>query len=439
MYAASVARPFSSPIWRNPAFVRVWTAATISIFGSLITRMALPFVAILVLGAGPIEVAGLRSVELVAGLGIGLVAGAWVDRLRRRPVLIWADLGRALLLFSIPLTFILGTLTLWQVFVVAASTAVLTAFFDAADNAYLPSIVERRELLDANSALTASGSTAEVTAFGISGVLIQVLTAPIAILIDAISFLVSAMLLGTIRRPEPPPPPPADRRPLVREIREGAGIVAGDPILRPLLLTQMSQGVMWGVTGAIYLLYAFEELSLGPAAIGLIAGAGGAGSLLGALLVGPAVRRWGVGPSAVGAMGLAAIGSSFIPLAPAGLPLAAAAFLVAQQVVGDAGVTAYDVTERSVTQALVDDRALGRASSTFTVGAGTAQLAGTIIAGLVAEAVGLRGAAVLAPLGALLGAVILWRSPVRSLRMDTLERTIGEAQPDVIGEHPIGG
>lgn len=432
-------RPFSSPIWRNAAFVRVWTAATISIFGSFITRLALPFVAILVLSAGPIEVAVLRSLDLIAALSVGFVAGAWIDRLRRRPVLIWTDVGRALVLLSIPLAFALGVLTLWQVFVVSALTAVLTTFFDAADNAYLPSIVERRELLDANSALTASGSTAEVTAFGISGFLIQVLTAPIAILLDALTFLVSAVLLGTIRRPETAPTPRAERRPILREVREGAGIVAGDPVLRTLLLAQMSQSVMWGVFGAIYLLYAFEELGLGPAAIGLIAGAGGAGSLLGALLIGRAVRRWGVGPSAVGAMLLATLGNALIPLAPPGLPLVAAAFLVAHQLVGDAGVTAYDVTEQSVRQATVDNRLLGRASSMFTVASGAAQLVGTIGAGLVAEAIGLRPAAVLAPLGALVGAAVLWRSPVRTLRMATLEAGAADHEPDVVGEQPIGG
>jgi MFS family permease len=224
----------------------------------------------------------------------------------------------------------------------------------------------------------------------------------------------------------------------VREIRDGAGIVARHPILRSLLLTEMSQGAMWGVTGAIYLLWAVE-LGLGPAAIGLIAGAGGAGSLLGALLVGRAVRRWGVGPSAVAAMGLAAVGSALIPLAPAGLPLAAAGFLIAHQIVGDAGATAFDVTEQSVMQATVDDRALGRASSTFRVAFGSAQLVATVAAGLAAEAIGLRGAAVLAPLGALVGAVVLWRSPVWSLRMETLEGEPVDHVPDVIGEQPIGG
>jgi MFS family permease len=435
-----VPRRFASPIWRNGAFVRIWTAATISIFGSLITRMALPFVAILVLSAGPIEVAVLRSLDLVAALLVVLVAGAWVDRLRRRPVLIWADLGRALLLLSLPLASVLGVLTLWQLFAVAILTAALTTFFDAADNAYLPSIVRQEELVEANASLVASGSAAEFTAFGISGFLIQALTAPIAILIDAATFLVSAVLLASIRRPEPAPPPVADRRPVLQEVREGVAIVARDPVLRALAIAQMSQHVLWGVFGATYLLFAFRDLALGPAAIGLIAGAGGFGSLLGALVVGRATRRWGIGRTAIAALVLAAVGNALVPLAPAGMPLVAAGFLIAQQLVGDSAVTVYDITEQSVRQATVENRLLGRAASTFQVAAVGAQLVGTIGAGLVAEAFGLRVAAALAPIGALVGAAVLWFSPVRALRIRSLEAGAGPvAEVELPPVQPIGG
>ena len=432
-------RPFSSNLWRNGAFVRVWTAASVSIFGSFISRLAIPFVAILVLGAGPLEVAALRSLDLVAALAVGLVAGAWVDRLRRRPVLIWTDAARAALLLTIPLAFVLGVLSLWQLFAVSALTALLTTFFDAADNAYLPSIVRTEQLVEANAALTASASTAEVTAFGISGFLIQLLSAPIAVAIDALSFIGSALLLGSIRQREDRPEP-STRRPILGEIREGAGLVGRDPVLRALLLTQMSQAVLWGVFGATYLLFAFEELQLGPAAIGLVTGAGGAGSLLGALVVGPAIRRWGIGPTAVVAMLCAAAGNALVPLAPAGAPLVAAAFLVGQQVIGDGGVTAYDITEQSVRQATVDNRLLGRASSTFHAASGAAQLVGTIGAGLVAEAYGLRAAALLAPAGALIGAAVLWGSPVRSLQIAALDAGgVPGYEPDTIGEEPVGG
>ena len=168
--------PFASRLWSNAAFVRVWSAATISIFGSLITGIAFPFVAIVVLGAGALEVALLRTLDLGATLIFGLVAGAWVDRLRRRPVLIWADLGRAVLLGSVPVAFVAGVLNFPQLLIVTAAAAILTTFFDAADNAYLPAIVEREQLVEANSAVRASGSVAEFVSFGIAGFLVQILS-----------------------------------------------------------------------------------------------------------------------------------------------------------------------------------------------------------------------------------------------------------------------
>jgi Na+/melibiose symporter-like transporter len=423
----------------------LWTGRTISIFGSLITRLALPFVAILVLEAGAVEVAALRAVDLAVALLFGLLAGAWVDRLRRRPVLIWSDLFRAALLASIPVAYFLDGLSLVQLFVVTALAAVLTTFADAADNAYLPTIVKRDELVPANGALAASGSAAEFTAFGISGFLVQVLTAPIAILVDAVSFLASAILVGSIRRPEPPPPPVQHREPVAREIRTGLAITFRDPVLRAFALGQMAQSAMWGVFGAVWILFATQDLDLGPAVIGLIAGVGGVASLAGAVAASRSTRRWGVGAVAIVAMLMAAFGNLLIPLAPAGAPMLAVILLCGQQLIGDSGVTIYDVTETSVRQALVHDRALGRVSASFTVAAGTVQLLATIGAGLAAEAIGLRGVAFLAPLGALAAAAFLWFSPVRSLRVLPAEPLHGrpaspaDAMLAVTKDGPIGG
>src|SRR3954447_18696860 len=193
-------------LWRNGAFQRVWSAATISIFGSLVTRVALPFVAIVSLNADAIGVAMVRSMDLIAGLAVGLVAGAWVDRLRRRPVLVGADLGRAVLLGLIPLAAIGGWLSMPLLLIVALLAAVLTTFFDAADKAFLPTIVPRGDLVRANGAVAASSSVSEFLAFGSAGFLVQILTAPIAILVDALSFVASALFLRSIRVKEVPPP-----------------------------------------------------------------------------------------------------------------------------------------------------------------------------------------------------------------------------------------
>ena len=330
-------RPSPSGLWRNPAFVRVWTAATISIFGSLITRMALPLVAILVLGSGALEVALLRGLELGAALLFGLVAGAWVDRLRRRPVLIWADLGRAVLLGSVPVAFVVGGLSYGQ------------------------------------------------------------------------------LLLGSIRQREAAPPPPETRDPVLREIRAGIDLVWRDPILRAFAGAQMCLAALWGVFGATWFLFVLDDLGLGPAVMGLVAGVGGASSFIGAIAAGRATRRWGVGRVAIGAMILAAVGNAFVPLAPAGLPLLAIVCLVLQQLVADSAVTVYDITEVSVRQSFVHDRALGRVASTFKVAAMLAQLLATLGAGVIAEAVGVRATAWIAPLGGLVAAAVLWASPVRRL------------------------
>lgn len=444
--------PFRSPLWQNAAFVRVWTAATVSIFGSLVTRIALPLAAILVLGAGAFEIAVLRGLELGATLLVGLVAGAWVDRLRRRPVLIWADLARAALLASIPVAFALGVLTLWQIFAVSALAAILTTFFDAADNAYLPTIVEHERLVEANAALAASGSASEFMAFGVSGFLVQLLSAPLAIAVDALSFFGSALLLGSIKREEGPPPPKAEREPVLDEIRDGLRLVIHDPILRAFAGAQMALSALWGIFGATWFLFVLDELELGPAVLGVVAGVGGFSSFIGAVVAARATRRWGIGPVAVWAMVLSAVGNAFIPLAPAGLPLLAVGFLVLQQLVADSAVTVYDITEVSVRQSLVHDRALGRVASTFQVASGLAQLVATLGAGLLAEAIGLRATAWLAPLGGLLAAMILWSSPVRTLRilperppeapLDLPFERLGDATAAAIRaerDQPVGG
>ena len=417
------------PLWRDRSFLAVWSASTVSIFGSLITRTALPFAAIIVLDAGAGEIAAIRSAELIAALIVGLVAGAWVDRLRRRPIMIWADLGRAILLGSIPVTAVLGFLGMPQLLIVSFGAAVLSTFYDVADNAYLPTVVSRKKLVSANSALTATGSVAEFSAFGIGGFLIEVFTAPIAIAIDAVTFVFSALLLGTIRKKEPPPTPHADREPVLREIREGIRIVFRSPLLRALALSHGGTHILWGVFGTSYLLFAYDELHLGAAAVGVIAAVGGLGSLAGSALAPIMVRRFGIGNSIVlGILGFT-IGNSLIPLAPAagvviGIPLGVL-FLVGQQIVGDSLATVYEVTEVSLQQASVSDRVLGRVNASFHTFTTLMTLVGAVGGGLIAETWGVRAAFWVGLLGAALSLLVVWFSPVRHVREAPLVPNIG--------------
>ena len=410
-------------LWRDRSFLALWSASTVSLFGSLITRTALPFAAILVLDAGPLEISALRSAELIAGLIVGLLAGAWVDRLLRRPILIWADLGRAALLASIPVAFVLGVLGLPQLLFVAFAAAVLSTFFDIADNAYLPTIVPREKLVNANSALTATGSIAEFSAFGIGGFLIELFKAPIAIAIDAVTFVVSAILLMTIRKKEPPPAPVADREPVLREIRDGMRRVFRSPTLRALALSHGGTHILWGIFGTSYLLFALEDLQLGPAAIGVIAAVGGIGSLAGAALAPRMVRRFGIGPTILLGMLGFLIGNSLIPLAPAGAVLLGAAFLITQQLFGDAFATVYEITEVSLVQASVGDRILGRVNATISTFTTLLTLAGAVAGGVIAELWGLRAAFAIGLLGAVFAILVVWFSPVRFIRSAPLVPT----------------
>jgi len=334
-------------------------------------------------------------------------------------VMIWTDLGRAVLLLTIPLAAVGGWLSLPQLLIVAFLVAVLTTFFDTADKAFLPTIVPRPDLVRANGALAASSSVSEFAAFGAAGFLVQILTGPIAILIDAVSFVFSAVLIGSIRVKEPPPPEKADREPVMREIAEGLRLVTRTPVLRALTLASMATASMWGVFGATWYLLAIEEVGLDAAAIGVIAAVGGLTSLAGALLATRLNRRFGVGTVAVLTTLVAAVGSLFIPLAPAGAPLLGAAFLIGQQLVTDPAMTVFDINDTSIRQSLVHDRALGRVNATYRVAVLTAQLVATLIAGAIAVAFGVRAAAFLAPLGGLAAALILWLSPVR--RLQTIE------------------
>src|SRR5215208_7728803 len=210
-------------LWRNTRFVNLWGAATISTFGSLITGTALPFTAILILDASPSAIGVLRIAELLPGFLFGLVAGAWVDRLRRKPIMIATDLGRALLVAIVPLAAFLGWLDLGHLYATAALVSVLGVFFDVAYQSFLPSLVENEELVEANSKLSAAMSVAEASAFSSAGWLIQLLTAPLAMLVDALTFLVSAGLVARIREPEleARPSSAAARPSIASDVKEG--------------------------------------------------------------------------------------------------------------------------------------------------------------------------------------------------------------------------
>ncbi len=401
-------------LWRQPDFMKLWAGQTISVLGSNISREGLPYVAVLVLAATPFQMGILLAMGALPVLLVGLIAGVRVDRVRRRPVMILADIGRAFLVGSIPVAAILGVLGLTQLYIVTLLAGLLTVFFEVANRAYLPGLVQREHLLEANSKLGASEAIAEIGGPPLAGVLVQVLTAPLAIAFDALSFLASAGSLSLIRRPEAAPPRPEKAQKVWSQIQEGLSLTLGQPILRALVLCTVLSSFFGSFIGALYALYSLNELGLSPAIVGLLVGAGGIGSLIGAVLAGPAVRRFGLGPTLIGASLLGHICHLGIPLAGGPVWFIILCFVVAQ-LLGDSLMTIFLINEISLRQTITPDRLLGRANASLQFMAGAASLVGPLVAGLLGNLLGLRLTLLIAVIGLMLSIVPLFLSPVRHL------------------------
>ncbi len=262
-------RPMTG-LWANPDFLRLWAAQTISFVGSQVTLVALPLTAVLSLQASPAEMGMLRAVELAPALLIGLVAGAWADRVRRRPILIAADIGRALLLGVVPLAAYLDILAIGQLYAVAFLVGILTVFFEVAHLSLLPALVPADRLIEGNSKLEVSRSVAMVAGPGFAGLLVQLVTAPLAMAVDALSFLGSALFLLRIRTPEQVPAASGRRRSILADVTDGLRAVWGKPLLRAMALSLCVFNLFYSMVGAVYMLFVVRELHLTPSVLGLI-------------------------------------------------------------------------------------------------------------------------------------------------------------------------
>ena len=402
-------------LWRHADFMRLWAGQTISVFGSMIGGTAMSFTAILVLHATPFQMGLLAAARLVPAFLTGLIAGAWVDRLRRRPILLWADLGRAAVLATIPLAAALQLLRIEQLYVVAFLVSILTLFFDVAYRSYLPSLVRREDLIEGNSKLSASAAVSEVSGFGVAGWLVQIFTAPIAILIDAISFVFSAVFVGLIRTAEPAVPA-ADRQSMRHEIAEGLREVLRNPLLRATAVCTVILDLSGGVYGTLVVLYMSRGLGFEPGILGMIWAVGGISSFLGAVAAARTTRRFGIGPAMVVGLLLMGISQLFIPLAE-GATLVAALLLIAQQLTGDGAFTIYEINQVSLSQSVAPERLLGRVNASMQfIGLG-ATFVGSLLGGVLGETIGVRTTLVLGACGTLLAALWLVLSPVRALKV----------------------
>jgi predicted MFS family arabinose efflux permease len=372
----------------------------------------LPLTAVFVLNASPLQMGILSGTGAAVVLVFGLFAGAWADRLRRRPIMIGADLGRAVLLGSVPLAAVLGWLSIHHLYLIAASTAMLNLLFDVAYQAYLPSLVERENILEGNSKLALTETTAEVIGPGLTGVLVQLLTAPVAILFDAVSFVVSAVSLTLIRKPEPVPE--RSQPHLAREILEGLRLSWNNPVLRAMAARTGTAAFFGGIFASLYILYAVRELRLSAALVGLIISIGGGSSLVGALVAQPLVNRLGFGLTFIGSTIGAGLAAFMVPLAHG--PVALASTFLALSQLGDFVWPIYYINETTLRQASAPDHVLGRVNSATLLLFRGLMPVGALAGGVIAQAAGIRPALYVAAAGMLASSLWLIFSPIRKMR-----------------------
>jgi len=423
----------------DPDYRRLWIAQTISQFGTQVSLLAVPLVAIVLLDASPFQVALLGTIEFLPFILFSLPAGAWVDRLRRRPILIIGDLGRALSLASVPVAWQLGVLTIEQLYVVGFVTGVLTVFFDVSYQSYLPSLLERDQILEGNSKLEISRTVAQTTGPAIGGALIGFVGAPLAVIADALSYLASAGFVARIRRRELAPDRHLDahgeaRVGIRREVSEGLRYVLGNPYLRSIAAGTGLSNLFTNIAFSTYLVYVVRNLGLEPATIGVVLGIGNLGAIVGAFTATKLGRQFGVGRVIVGAMFLTGPAALLVPLASRG---EAIPFLLASQALTGFSGVVYNINQVSLRQSITPERMQGRMNATMRfIVWGTIPI-GATIGGVVATGIGVTQALWIGCLLACVAFLPLALGPVRRLR--EFPRPVSDTPDELVAEAAISG
>jgi predicted MFS family arabinose efflux permease len=375
-------------LWRHRDFLLLWSAQGVSAVGSRITRTALPIAAIVTTGAGAIELGFLTVALTLPGAILAWVGGGLVDRRRRRPLMIGADLVRAVALLTIPCAALLGHVTLSLLLTVAVVTGVATMLYNLADHVYITGLVAPKRLLDANGKREAVDAIAEISGPALGGALVAWLTAPVAIAADAVTFVISALLLGKIKKRETVARSSVGTS-LVDDVRTGIRVVWRNATVRALFLATATLTFCMSFMASLYTLYALSDLKLTAAQLGITIGCGGIGGLVGAALAASAGVRWGARRTLIGALLLGAVVQVLVPLAPS-VPAIAMAMLIVTQVVGDGALTVYLINETTLRQRLLPAESLGRAAATWQVVTGLLTPAGALTGAALAESIGMR-------------------------------------------------
>ena len=403
----------TSKLTGSPDFLKLWAAQTVSVFGFELTGLALPLTAALTLSATPAQMGVLNAMDTLPFLLFGLFAGAVVDRVRRRPLMVRADVARAALLAVVPLAALLGALRVEVLYAVAFLVGVATLLFDVAYQSFLPSVVRRDQLADGNAKLETSRALFTILGPGLAGGLVQLVTAPLAIVINTLTFACSAAFLGVMRVNEAPPAR-TETPNFWREMGEGVRVVTHNRVLRAIAACTSVSNFFNALGGAVFVLYTTRDLNFSPALLGIVLGVGGAGGLLGALFAASLPRRFGVGRTIIVSAALFSLSALLVPLAQPGAvaPVFIAASLFAR---GFANLV-YNVAQVSLRQAITPHRLLGRMNATMRFFVWGTMPLGALLGGALGGALDLRATLLIAALGNTLAVLPVLLSPVRALR-----------------------
>lgn len=403
-------------LWHNRDFLKFWGGETLSLLGTQVTELALPLTAIYAFDASDEQVGILRFLQLAPYLGFALLFGVWVDRVRRRPVMIGANLTRMVLLALIPVLYWQGALGMLVLLIVSFAVGIASVLFDVSWMAFVPTVVrDSKYYVEASSKMGISSSSADVAGPGLAGVLIVALTAPVALIVDAFSYLVSVVSLLMIRTEEPKPARPTEERHLLQELRDGLRWVFGRPILRALALVGFCCNFSLVTVWTMFLLYAARDLNLGSTIIGGILAIASIGGLIGAAVSRTIIARFRLGTVYFVAQSALLLGPMLIAFAAGPPPVMIAmfvfAFFTSYLGLGVAGVVIVSLRQTDTPQFM-----MGRMTAVFrTLLFGGGALGG-LAAGLLAGAIGARGALVVAAAGSATVVVALLFSPVTRLR-----------------------
>jgi MFS family permease len=416
----------SVPSLRQRNFVLIWLGQTTSLFGTQLTAVAVPITAVVVLKATAMETGILGALDTFPFLLFGMVAGVLLDRRKRRPILIWANIIQAVALSSVPIAYLMGKLTIVQLFLAVFAVGAMAVFFDLGYQAYLPSLVGREVLLKANARLQISESLADVASPGIAGALISALGGPFVIALDVISYVISSLTISAL----PSDAPPTRTEPLQQSIkpsawasmREGLSVVRQNVILRWCTAAAVVTNLCVSALMAVFFLFLIRDAGMGPTQIGLIVSAGGLGAVAGGLALNRLTRLFGVGPMLIRAAAMPGFGYLILAAVHGRSAWAVAAAAIAD-FIGLFSLPVFNVTVITFRQMVTPDHLLGRVNATVRTCAWGGVSLGSLLGGVLGSTLGLRETILVGALGVFIVPILLFLSPIRSIReFDSAER-----------------